>query len=72
MVDESNRSKSFIIYGTQDNEDDYPQDKVNGLFDILNEEKKHVDKVIQLSDSSPRSSTKSIAEVAPACLEPLT
>ena len=42
VVDESDRSKSFMIYGTQDKEEDYPQDKVNGLFDILNEEEKHV------------------------------
>jgi hypothetical protein len=42
VVDESDRSKSFMIYGTQDNEDDNPQDKANGLFEILNEEEKHV------------------------------
>jgi hypothetical protein len=41
VVDENDRSKSLIIYGARDNENDYPQDKVNELFEILDEEEKH-------------------------------
>ena len=41
VVDESDRSKSFIIYGSQDNENDYPSDTVDGLFMTLDEEEKH-------------------------------
>ena len=41
VVDESDRSKSFMIYGSQDNENDYPSDKVDGLFIAMEEDDKH-------------------------------
>ena len=41
VVDEGDRSKSFIIYGSKDNENDFPSDKVDGIFQALEEEDNH-------------------------------
>ena len=41
MVDESDRNRSFIIYGVKDSEKDYPSDKATELFQVLDEEEVH-------------------------------